>query len=114
MRLAAGLTLPALGLVAVPLSTSAIGDPLSWVLILLTITGASALSWYMNKNADTRETIAGALRVQLPLYRGSRIFRSASSAVGIFFREAAAILEGEGGMLWLLVLVVIIWLARIS
>jgi hypothetical protein len=27
-------------------------------------------------------------------------------------RETAAILEGEGGMLWLLVFLVVIWLAR--
>jgi hypothetical protein len=34
------------------------------------------------------------------------------SGLDSFIRETAAILEGEGGMLWLLVFLVVIWLAR--
>jgi hypothetical protein len=36
----------------------------------------------------------------------------ALAAVGESLREAARLLEGEGGMLWLLLLLVIFWLAR--
>jgi hypothetical protein len=72
------------------------------------------LGWYVYKNPEVREAIGKAVQVSLPHYQGSRVLRSITSGAGLLVREAAAILEGEGGMLWLLVLVVILWLARIS
>jgi hypothetical protein len=41
-----------------------------------------------------------------------RVLTDAGSALDSLIREMAAILEGEGGMLWLLIFLVVIWLAR--
>ncbi|MFN2189166.1 MAG: hypothetical protein ACK2T3_10405, partial [Candidatus Promineifilaceae bacterium] len=112
--LTAALALPALGLLTVPLSNEVIGGAAGWMLILMSIAVGIVLGWYVYKNPEVREAIGKAVQVSLPHYQGSRVLRSITSSAGLLVREAAAILEGEGGMLWLLVLVVILWLARIS
>jgi hypothetical protein len=108
------LSLPALGLFALPLSTDVIGAVLSWILILLSTLGAIAMSWYALKKPDVREAVSGGFHISLSWPAGTRVLRSIAVGANLFIREAAAILEGEGGMLWLLVLVVILWLARIG
>jgi hypothetical protein len=51
---------------------------------------------------------------QWPSYSGRLVdgWRQLTAGVGAALREAAHILEGEGGLLWLLLLVVVFWLAR--
>lgn len=108
------LFLPALGLFALPLSTDVIGGLPSWMLILFSTLGAIAMSWYALKKPDVREAVSGGFHISLSWPAGNRVLRSIGAGTNLFIREAAAILEGEGGMLWLLVLVVILWLARIG
>jgi len=111
-RIAAAYTLPAIGLIVVPLSTGVLGDAASWIMILSLTLGALAISWYATKNPDIRNVLKGAFRVPISFGNGKRILSSIAEGAKHFLRETAAILEGEGGMLWLLVLAVILWLVR--
>lgn len=114
VRLIFAFSLPALGLLSIPVSLNGKSEVLSWILILVSTAGAIAISWYTLKVPDVRETLKGALHVKVPMQMVKRIIRSVTAALSIVVRETAAILEGEGGMLWLLLLVVIFWLARLG
>jgi hypothetical protein len=108
------LTLPALGLFVFPLSRDVIGGGPSWILILFSTLGAIAMSWYATKNPDVRETVSGGFHISPSWPAANRVLRSIAAGANLFIREAATILDGEGGMLLLLVLIVILWLARIG
>ncbi|HET6445452.1 MAG TPA: hypothetical protein VFI27_12820 [candidate division Zixibacteria bacterium] len=112
-RLLFAFSLPALGLILLPGSLDVGGDLINWILILVSILGALAISWYAIKASDFTDAISGAFHLKIPLQKGIQILNPIATATGAFIREAAAILEGEGGMLWLLLLAVILWLARV-
>jgi NADH:ubiquinone oxidoreductase subunit 2 (subunit N) len=107
-------SLPALGLVIIPSSIVVRDEVSGWILILVSMLGAAAISWYMLRNPDVREALRGAFRFHLPLKTTKRVAESVAAGANTVIRETAAILEGEGGMLWLLLLVVIFWLARLG
>ena len=108
------LTLPALGVLGVSGVFVSNGNLASWGLIFLTALGASALSWYATRTPEIRQDLRWTSRASLPLESIRRFLSNFATGASHFFREAAAILEGEGGMLWLLVLVVVLWLARVA
>jgi CDP-diglyceride synthetase len=107
-------SLPAIGLIILPVSLDGGGEVMSWILIFATILGAAAISWYTLKVPDVRAALKGAFHINLPVQEVKRIFGSVPAGANEVIRETAAILEGEGGMLWLLLLVVIFWLARLA
>lgn len=107
-------SLPALGLIIFPFSLDGTREAMSWILIFVTILGAAATSWYMLKAPDVRAALKGAIHIHLPVQTAKRIVGSVAGGANAVIRETAAILEGEGGMLWLLLLVVIFWLARLG
>jgi hypothetical protein len=112
-RLLLAFSLPALGLFLLPGSLDAGGDLISWILILVSILGAMAISWYAIRVPDFPEALNGAFHLKIPFEKGQQILIPLVTVAGAFIRESAAILEGEGGMLWLLLLAVILWLARV-
>ncbi|MGB3716142.1 MAG: hypothetical protein WA996_17085, partial [Candidatus Promineifilaceae bacterium] len=107
-------SLPALGLIILPISPDGGREVMSWILIFVTILGAAAISWYMLNVSDVRAALTGAFHIHLPMQTAKRILGYVITGASIIIRETAAILEGEGGMLWLLLLVVIFWLARLG
>lgn len=111
-QVAIGVSLPALGLLVFPTTVENGNQLVGWLLLFFSSMGAVAISLYMIKIQDVRTTLTGAFHLPAPSETGKRLLSSVASVTGTAIREAAAILEGEGGMLWLLLLVVILWLAR--
>jgi hypothetical protein len=107
-------SLPALGLIILPISLDGKREVMSWILIFVTTLGAAAISWYTLKVPDVRAALKGAFHINLPVQTLKRILGSVTAGANVVIRETAAILEGEGGMLWLLLLVVIFWVARLA
>ena len=110
----AGQLLLAAGLVALPFPLAAQTSPLAWLAILLAAAGGIALSRQIERVQEIPAGLQRAFHFDLP---GNRIYRHAASLgafTGYVIRQAAAILEGEGGLLWLIVLLVVVWLAGIA
>ena len=89
-------------------------DVSPWVLIaiVVAIAGGLGLSRYETRLQDAQLALRQALHLGFAGRRLLRFSASVGSGLDRIVRELAAILEGEGGMLWLLVFVVVIWLAR--
>ena len=104
------LLLPALGL----LSVARLGQTsvLAWLAILLPIAVAVVLMPRLSGSAELRQMLQEALSVPLPARRPWHGLRRLGTAAATATREALAILEGEGGLLWLLIFVVVLYLAR--
>jgi formate hydrogenlyase subunit 3/multisubunit Na+/H+ antiporter MnhD subunit len=106
------LMLLVIGLFALP------GLPLSdiravtWLAILIPAVAGFALSRYISQVHDVQDALRGAFHLNLPVVRLGSAFERLLAGAGVVIRESAAILEGEGGLLWLLILVVVLWLAR--
>ncbi|MGH2538308.1 MAG: hypothetical protein ACRDHL_13005 [Candidatus Promineifilaceae bacterium] len=102
----AGAAMPLLGLLAWPLPLEALNLPAAG-LTLLTILAGFALSQSLGPMGEAQDALRRALRLRLPLERLTRwALRGRSFTLGAV-REAAAIMEGEGGMLWLLVSIIL-------
>ena len=82
--------------------------------IILSALGGYLLSRYSIRAYELEQTAVRALHVNFPIQQVTKYVAAVLSNVKLIVREGAAILEGEGGMVWLLVIVVILWLARIS
>lgn len=104
------LLLPALAL----FNVSAIVQtaPVAWLAILLPILVAALLAWRLEENAELRQTLREAISLPLPRPLAAVDIRRPFSAISAAARDALTLLEGEGGLLWLLVFVVIIYLVR--
>ncbi len=82
--------------------------------ILLSAVGGYLLSRYSIRTYEMEQKAARALHINLPLRQAADYFTAVLLNIQSIVRQSAAILEGEGGMVWLLIIVVILWLARIS
>lgn len=104
------LMLPALGL----LSWQQIGEvaPLVWGAIALQIVGALALFRFASEAGELRQALQQALAVRLEKQPDLGPLRRAGRQAGNALREATTLLEGEGGLLWIVLFLVIVWLAR--
>lgn len=111
-RYGLAMSMPALGLIVFSLPRTDSNQLTAWLLISLSILGSVVLGWYIHNNPEILESLGGAFRLDISLQRTRGLLISAGKTASTIVREAAGILEGEGGMLWLLVLAVIIWLAR--
>ncbi|UCG25399.1 MAG: hypothetical protein JSW55_05225, partial [Chloroflexota bacterium] len=106
------LALPSLGLIMMPDGQIVEVSPWAWIAVVVAIGGSLVLSRYEHRLQDAQLAIRRALHLGFVGRRLLRLFARIGSALDMLVRELAAILEGEGGMLWLLVFVVVIWLAR--
>ena len=108
---AAPTLLPVFGLPAVAGLSSA--PAFSWLAVLLPITAGAALTQYAEEAGKVRRLLRAALAVKLPATGRIRaLARAGSGTLSRAMRQAAAVAEGESGFLWLLLLLVILWLAR--
>jgi hypothetical protein len=111
IRFTFGLLLPMLGLLALPsLPLSAI-PWLTWLIIVVIAAGGVVLSRYDERIREIQPRFHRAIPIEVPELRARELLASAGRGVGVAIREVATVLEGEGGMLWLLVLVIVVWLA---
>jgi hypothetical protein len=85
---------------------------MAWLAVLVTIGGSLLLSRYEAQVQDAQLSARRALHLGFVGRRIMQLLARIGSWLDSFIRETVAILEGEGGMLWLLVFVVVIWLAR--
>ena len=104
------LLLPALGLLT--FSDLAGASIIAWFAVLLPAGAAMLLVYYLEETDAARQTVREAL--SLPFDSGPylRSLYNAVRAVPLALREAIAILEGERGLLWLLLFLLLIWLVR--
>jgi len=100
---------PALGLLSIGRLAST--PVLAWIAILLPIVAGSLLAYFVGDLAQLRPALREAFSFKVPGLQDVQARRFAPR-VGQAVREAASILEGEGGFLWLLLFLVILWLAR--
>jgi len=109
---AAGVTMLVLGLLAVPQLPSSQTQWLAAALLLLAPTLGVALGWLVKAVPDPRSVFRASIVPSMP---SLGILRGTYNGIRQLFnglRELAAILEGEGGMLWLILLVVIFFVVR--
>ena len=103
----AGLILPAAGLLGVAALTEA-SIP-AWLAVLAPVALAWPLARFLPEAEEVERTMRQAFQLQLP---SGALVRRVGRGAGLALREAALILEGESGLLWLLLFLVILWLAR--
>ena len=105
----AGLLLAAVGL----LSLSGLGQtgPITWLALGAAAAAGFALSRFIGEVREARAALRQAFTVNLPLETFVVTLRRLGQGIKAVLGEAVLILEGEGGLLWLLVLVVVFWLA---
>ncbi len=82
--------------------------------ILIPALGGYLLSRYSVQAYELQQAVGRALHFDFPRRQIYEYLSVILSNIESIIREGAAILEGEGGMLWLLIIIVILWLARIS
>lgn len=114
LRPIAVLLLPALGLVAIPTATDFSFNPFAFVTIMITLAGAIVLDFVLRRNPEIQTTVQHAYRVRLQTKPFSKAFRVLYSQLSSSSRRITAIFEGEGGLLWLFVFILVLWLAITS
>jgi hypothetical protein len=113
-EIAAALTILAAGLISTDSLNLITSEIPAFALIIISTAGGLVLSRYPQRASDVQDLVRDSIRIDLPLERIKRTILMLLSSLEHFFSEGAAILEGEGGMLWIFVLLIILWLARIS
>jgi hypothetical protein len=106
------LALPSLGLILFSIQGGSDVSIGAWAAVVVTIGGSLLLNRFETQVQDAQLSLRRALHLGFLGRRFMRFLARISSWLDSFIRETAAILEGEGGMLWLLVFLVVIWLAR--
>lgn len=86
--------------------------PAAWIVALVPLALALLFRLTVSGDGEMQPALRDALAVRLPLETPSLALRRLAAGCHLALRQALAILEGEGGMLWLLVLLVIFWLVR--
>jgi len=109
---AGGLALLSLGLFALPDISLVSSDLLVLLSLGLTGIGGIALAWFAGRTPLAQIDLKDAFRLNLPRDQVQKLFKQLVAGITLVVREAVTILEGEGGMLWVVVLVIVMWLAR--
>lgn len=86
--------------------------PLVWGAIALQIVGALALFRFASEAGELQQVLRQAVAVRLEKWPDLAPLRAAGRQAGNALREATLLLEGEGGLLWIVLFLVIVWLAR--
>lgn len=100
----AAALLPVAGLFSVGGFSGA--SPVAWVAILLPIVVGGVLARFLGEATDLQETVLQAFRLDA-IGSWRSVGKTVVAGLGTAVHEAALILEGEGGLLWLLLLLVI-------
>jgi hypothetical protein len=111
LLVAAALFLPALALVkgsGLPLAEVRF---ITWLALLAPVVGGVILLRHLPFLRETQLAFRQVVGLDLPLARLYQNVGRLLAAAGSALREAAAILEGEGGMVWLLLLLLLFWAA---
>lgn len=85
---------------------------LSWAAVFLVPVGGLLLVRYTPEFRRTTAAVRHAFAFNSPLRAQSDNFKMAAKGMAEAFREAATILEGDGSLLWLLILILILMLVR--
>jgi hypothetical protein len=108
---AVALLLPAITLITPSRLAFAEARFVTWLAILAPVAAGAVLLRYLPLLREGQLALRQVVDLDLPLgWLYENVGRTLAAA-GAALREAAAILEGEGGMLWLILLLVILWLA---
>lgn len=83
---------------------------LAWPAIFLPVAGALALTHFIHDAPALGSALGEALAIHFSIRRPLRGAQRLASKVGGAVKEAAMILEGAGGLVWILVFLVILWL----
>lgn len=86
--------------------------PLVWGAIAVQIVGALALFRFASEAGELQQALRQAVAVRLERRPDLAPLRAAGRQAGNALREATMLLEGEGGLLWIVLFLVIVWLAR--
>lgn len=107
---AAPTLVPVIGLPSVAGLASA--SIVAWPAVLLPIVAGAALVRYAEEAHQVQQLLRAAMTVEAPAAGEARsLLRAAGRALAQAIRQAVALVEGEGAFLWLLLLLVIVWLA---
>ncbi|MCP4358831.1 MAG: hypothetical protein GY796_12500 [Chloroflexi bacterium] len=106
----AGMLLLALGLFS--LNGMAAADWWAWLLPLLIMVGGSVIYRFVGEFRKTTAAVRQAFHLELPIGRITRGLQLWWQGIQEAFGEAAAILEGDGNLLWLFAIVIIFLLVR--
>ena len=109
---AGGLALLSLGLFALPDFSLASNDFLILLSLGLAGVGGITLAWFVGRTSLAQTELKDAFRLNLPRNQVRKLFEQLVASITLVVREAVTILEGEGGMLWVVVLIIVMWLAR--
>lgn len=108
---AAHTLVPVFGLPAI--AGLAEASTVAWFAVLLPIAAGAALIHYTDEANQVQRLLGAALVPKIPAAGEIRAgARAAARSLAQAIRQAAAVVEGESGFLWLLLLLVILWLAR--
>ena len=108
---AAPTLVPVIGLPAVAGLAGA--SIVAWPAVLLPIVAGAALIRYTDEAHQLQQLLRAALSVEIPAAgEAGVVVRAGGRSLAQALRQAVALVEGEGGLLWLLLLLVIVWLAR--
>ena len=107
-----GLVLLSLGLLTLPDFPQTGNDVLILLSILLAGAGGIALAWFTAHTSLAHADLKDAFRINLPRDRAKKIIGQFLAGITLIVRETISILEGEGGMIWVVVLIIVMWLAR--
>lgn len=104
------LLIPATGLI----SWQAMGEvtALAWGAIALQLVGALLLFRYATEAEELEQALQQALAPKMELGPAVATLQKSARVAGEAVRDAAGILEGSGGLLWVLFFLIVIWLAR--
>jgi hypothetical protein len=108
---AVALLLPAITLITPSRLAFAEVRFVTWLAILAPVAAGAVLLRYLPLLREGQLALRQVVDLDFPLAWLYQNVGRALAAAGSALREAATVLEGEGGMLWLIVLLVILWLA---
>lgn len=101
-----------LGLIAWPDLSLSADHLVAVIFITVTFAGGIMLGRYVGQVREVQDALRQSWRVGESVRRATQTTMAALISAGSALREAAAILEGESGLLWLLLLLAALWLAQ--
>jgi hypothetical protein len=111
LRTGIGLLLPTIGLLSLPTGIGTVFSPFSLLFILLAAAGGIALGIAVRRDSEIQSGLRHAFRLRVPSKGALTIFKTISEGLAASVRAVTMIFEGEGGLLWLLLFILVFWLA---
>lgn len=106
-----GLYLPLLGLIMIDSGTITTIPPVVWIALLLTLILGLLLPRFLGDTQDIGAKVAAAFTLDLPNGRITELSNQAGTTILRTLAEAATILQGDRGLVWLLVFALLYILA---